>query len=269
VELRDVNFQYPGRSDSTLKSVDLRLQRGAVTALVGENGAGKSTVAKIVAGLYSPSSGAALRQPDASIAVLFQDFVTLEMSVRDNITIGAEANEARLVDAVRRSGFESVLARMPDGLDTLLGRSANDGIELSGGESQRLALARALYRDADVIILDEPTASLDPLAVRAFYEDVLVARRARTAVLLISHRLASVSHADEIVVLDHGEVRERGSHAELMRTRGAYHRMFTTQASEFVGPRSASNGRSSSGHTGPTSPAPVEKPAQPRRRGTR
>ena len=247
LDLRGVSFTYPGAERASLVDVDLVLRRGGVTALVGENGSGKTTLAKIASALYAPDGGAVRwngrpvsteRDREAArrrIAVLFQDFGRYAFTAHENVAIGdveALDDAARRDVAARRAGADEVVSRLRDGWETMMAAEFG-GQDASLGQWQRLALARATFRDADLVILDEPTAALDPRAEARLFEDV---RRtlADRAVLLITHRLASARTADEIVVLRHGAVVERGRHDDLMARGGVYAELWDLQASGYA-----------------------------------
>jgi ATP-binding cassette subfamily B protein len=249
VEFRDVSFSYPGATHPVLSGLDLTLRPGECTAIVGLNGAGKTTLVKLLARLYEPTGGAILvgdrklrdldlRRWRARLAVVFQDFNRYELPVRDNIRFGAvdaPAGDADLDRVVARAGLTEVVAALPAGLDTPLGREYEGGAELSGGQWQRVAIARALHavdNGADVLILDEPTAALDVRSEAVFLQQLSRLTRGATT-LLISHRLSSVRHADRIVVLDGGRIVEDGSHETLLRQDGRYASLFRLQAASF------------------------------------
>ncbi|HVW41026.1 MAG TPA: ABC transporter ATP-binding protein [Amycolatopsis sp.] len=241
VRLRDVSFRYPAQNRLAVDSVDLDIGRGEVVALVGENGSGKTTLAKIVAGLYDPDEGTRrwdgtdLPPADvrASVTVIFQDFVRYQMTLRDNITISAVDRPAEeAFDAARRAGVLVTANRLPDGVDTMLGRDLDEGLDLSGGEWQRVALARALYRDTPLVVLDEPAAALDPRTEHALFSDVRAMLGGRSA-LLISHRFSSTRMADRIYVMDGGRVVECGTHDELMARAGQYAELYQLQSSAY------------------------------------
>jgi ATP-binding cassette subfamily B protein/ATP-binding cassette subfamily C protein len=238
-----VTFSYPGVDTLALRDVSVEIGRGEVIALVGENGSGKTTLAKILAGLYRPAAGT-VRWDDVEIgdvageplreriAVIAQDHGNWPLSVRDNITMGRVLDEGLLASAAAASGADTVIAELARGYDTLLAREFKDGAELSGGQWQRIAAARGFYRTAPLLIMDEPTAALDARAEYALFSSLRTLAEDRT-VLIITHRLASVRHADRIYVLAHGEVIESGTHTDLMALGGQYADLFTIQASQY------------------------------------
>ncbi|MFC3522142.1 ATP-binding cassette domain-containing protein [Streptomonospora nanhaiensis] len=236
---------YPGAERPALRGVDLDIRRGEVVALVGENGSGKSTPARLVSGLYTPQEGVirwsgvdtAELSPELlreRIGLISQDYTQWPLSARRNITMSADTDEERLLRALELSSADAVIADLPHGLDTLLDKRFVGGADLSGGQRQRIAAARGLYRTADLVIADEPTAALDARAEKRLF-DTLHAAAARSTVLLITHRLASVQMADRIYVLHEGEVVEHGAHDELMaRPEGRYRQLFSLQAESYA-----------------------------------
>jgi ATP-binding cassette subfamily B protein len=248
IEVDGVSFAYPGSEQLALRDASLEIGRGEVIALVGENGSGKTTLAKLLCRLYSPTSGRILwdgrdiAQFDPtglrrSIAVIFQDFLHYEFPARDNVAMGnlERAGDLSAIEAAaRQAGAHDFVAALPDGYETLLSRQFEEGgKDLSVGQWQLIALARAFFRDAPFLILDEPTAALDARAEHALFERIRTLAEGRS-VLLISHRFSSVRSADRIYVLRHGEVVEHGDHDELMRLGGLYAELFSLQASAYV-----------------------------------
>ncbi|MGV9778963.1 ABC transporter ATP-binding protein [Streptosporangium sp. NPDC003464] len=242
---RDLTFTYPGADRPTLYGIDISLRQGEIIALVGANGSGKTTLAKLLAGLYAPTGGTLLRDGRAATdlhrlrhgcAVVFQDFVRYKLTAHDNIAFGRvddQLHHSRIRHAAESAGVATLLESLPDGYHTVLGREFTDGTDLSGGQWQKLAIARAFYRDAPFVILDEPTAALDPQAEADLFAHIRHLFAGRT-VLLISHRFSSVRSADRIYVLDSGRVIEHGTHTQLMRAQGRYADLFLTQAAGYL-----------------------------------
>jgi ATP-binding cassette subfamily B protein len=243
----DVGFRYPGREEWAVRHVDLYVPEGESLAIVGHNGAGKSTLVKLLTGLLPPVEGAVLLdgrdlrawEPDAlrrRMTVMFQDFLRWHLPVRDNVGFGDVAradDDAGIARALERAGAAELVARLPAGLDTPLGREFDDGIELSGGQWQRLALARAFMREgADLLVLDEPTSALDAAAEIELFARIRELWVGRTSIV-ISHRFPTVRHADSIVVIDRGAVVEQGTHEQLVAGGGLYARLFALQAEGY------------------------------------
>ncbi|GAA0558512.1 ABC transporter ATP-binding protein [Actinomadura livida] len=251
IRVRDVMFTYPGADAPSLNGISLDLRRGEVVALVGENGSGKTTLAKIMAGLYDPDAGEVgwddvplTKVPPQEvwerIAVIAQNYTHWPMTARQNITMGrggehvpGGAESPALLAAARASGADEVVDGLARGYDTLLDRRFKGGAELSGGQWQRLAVARGFFRDAPLLICDEPTAALDARAEHQLFERIRTHADGRT-VLLITHRLASVRYADRIYVLEHGKVIEEGDHAALMARGGVYADLYSLQAAAYA-----------------------------------
>lgn len=241
-----VSFAYPGNERAVLDRLDFRISAGERVALVGENGQGKTTLVKLITRLYDPTAGRILldgvdlREYDLddlhrTIGVIFQDFVRYEMTARQNIAVGRldlETDDARIEEAARKSLASEVIGRLPGGYDQLLGRRFDGGLDLSGGEWQKVALARAYLREAQLLILDEPTAALDARAEADVFQRFAELTAGRMA-LLISHRFSTVRMADRIVVLSGGRIIEDGGHHELMARRGRYAEMFELQAASY------------------------------------
>lgn len=262
IRFENVTFRYPGDSARpALDDVTLTLPLGRIVALVGENGSGKTTLVKLLAGLYTPERGRILWDDvDAAtadrhrlaerIAMVAQDFKRWPFTARVNIALGrtsAPVCEDRLAASVAEAGAETVIADLPRGLDTLLARNFSGGHELSGGQWQRLGIARAAYRRGRILIVDEPTAALDARAELEVFERIRALADSGQTVVLITHRLASVRHADLVHVLDQGRLVESGTPDELLATGGLYAELYALQAEQFA-----------------PSPAPVRKMPAPK-----
>ncbi|MDE2993042.1 MAG: ABC transporter ATP-binding protein [Chloroflexota bacterium] len=246
IELRQVGFRYPESTQAVLDDVSAVLPAGKVTALVGANGAGKSTLVKLLTRMYDPDAGGILLdgipldEYDLAswrrrIAVVYQDFAQFALTLRENIAVGAfaiEPAEGNIERAARWAGTDEVAATLPQGYGTQLTRRFEGGLELSGGEWQKVALARGFVRDAALVILDEPTAALDAEAEYRLFAQFRELVRGKTA-LIISHRFSTVRMADHIVVLDEGRVIEAGSHAALVAQGGHYAALYEMQAGRY------------------------------------
>jgi len=249
VEFRDVSFTYPGKDPQTqaaLKHVSFTIKAGEAIALVGRNGAGKTTLVKLLTRLYDPDEGEILiggrnikeydlKDLREQVGVIFQDYVNYYMSARENIGVGRIneiENQDLVVSAARKSGANVVIERLPDKYDTMLGRWFKDGAQLSGGEWQKVALARAFMRDARILVLDEPTSALDAQAEYEVFEHFRALTEGKTAIF-ISHRFSTVRLADRIFVIEYGTILESGSHEELMTLDGRYAQLFNLQAEAY------------------------------------
>lgn len=246
IEFRDVSFRYEGHDVYALRHVSLTIHPGEKIALVGRNGAGKTTLIKLLTRLYDPTEGQILldgvdlRDYDLKdlrqrISVIFQDFVRYHLPAFENVGFGqieALADRPRIVSAAEKSGAHPVIAALPEGYETSLGRWFAKGRDLSGGEWQKIALARAFMRDCEVIVLDEPTAALDAENELRVFEQFRALTADRMAVL-ISHRFSTVRMADHIYVLEGGEISEHGTHSDLLARGGTYARLFTLQAESY------------------------------------
>lgn len=242
----NVGFRYPGSERWAVRGLDFTLKAGETLALVGENGAGKTTVVKLLARLYDPDEGRILldgrdlRDYDVdalrgSMGVIFQDFVRYNLTAGENIAAGRiEAREdlARIEEAARRSGADAVISRLPKGYEQMVGKRFRNGVELSGGEWQKIAIARAYMRGAEVMILDEPTAALDARSEFEVFQRFKELSAGKTSVL-ISHRFSSVRMADRIMVLGGGRVEDVGTHEELLSRKGRYAELFELQAAGY------------------------------------
>jgi len=242
----NVRFSYSGGMKDVIAGVSLVINPGEVVALVGENGSGKTTLVKLLCRLYDPDDGMItvngidLRDFDPvawrkEISVIFQDYVHYYRSVSENIWVGdieREPDPVQITTAAHRSGADPVIRRFPEGYHTKLGHWFSGGQELSEGEWQKIALARAFFRDSRMIILDEPTSSLDPLAEADLFRNFRDLLEGRSAVI-ISHRFSTVQMADRIYLLEKGRIIEQGSHEELLRLNGRYAHLFRTQAEHY------------------------------------
>ena len=246
IEFRNVSFRYPGRSEWALRNVNLTLRPGEKLALVGTNGAGKTTLIKLLTRLYDPTEGQILldgidlQKYDLTewrqkIGVIFQDFVRYHLTASENIGLGqvdAMDDQARIIEAAHKGGADDMLSALPDGYDTMLGKWFKDGHDLSGGEWQKVALGRAFMRDAEMLVLDEPTAALDAEQEYRIFQRFRQLTEGKLAVL-ISHRFSTVRMADRIAVIEEGTITELGSHEALMAQDGTYAHLFNIQAQGY------------------------------------
>ena len=240
----DVSFSYPGTNIPVLEHVTLSFAVGEKTALVGRNGAGKTTLIKLLCRLYEPTSGHITlngidirkynyKEYTQAFSVVFQDFHLFSLPLDENIAAGTEIDEAALQSSLAKVGLTECVQRLPQGTHTRLYNNNGTGVDLSGGEAQRTAIARALYKDAPFVILDEPTAALDPIAEAEIYEQFSQMISGKTAVY-ISHRMSSCKFCDRIVVLDHGRIAEDGTHDTLLANHGIYANLYETQAQYYT-----------------------------------
>jgi ATP-binding cassette subfamily B protein len=246
IEFRGVGFRYPDSGDWALRGIDLSIRPGEKIALVGPNGAGKTTLIKLLSRLYDPTEGTIriggidIRELDPldlrqRIGVIFQDFVRYHLPASENIGFGQIEALHRLdqiIESARKSGAHSIIENLPDGYQTMLGRWFHGGHELSVGQWQKIALARAFMREAEILVLDEPTASLDAATeyeIFSHFQELTAGKMA----ILISHRFSTVRMADRIVVIQEGRIAEIGSHQDLLRQEGIYARMFSMQAEGY------------------------------------
>lgn len=246
VEFQNVSFLYPEAKDYSLKDVSLKIREKETIAIVGSNGAGKSTFVRLLLGIYQPVKGSVLidgvdtrklnpRESAGRLSAVFQKFLRYQMSLRENVMLSDSkrpVDENRVEEALRKADLDPEGDEFPKGLDTMLSREFG-GTDLSGGQWQRLAIARGFYRKHNLIVLDEPTAAIDPLEETAVYEKFTQMSKDKTAVI-ITHRLGSARIADRIVVFDKGRIAEEGSHQELMEKQGLYHEMYMAQAKWYA-----------------------------------
>jgi ATP-binding cassette subfamily B protein len=247
IAFENVSFRYPGSDEDVLKNLSLTIEPGEDLAIVGENGAGKTTLIKLLLRLYDPThgrilvGGTDLRKIDLAswyrrIGALFQDFNRYHsLSVRDNIVVGRaeeSADQSDIESAASAAGADAFIGRYPKGYGQLLNRSFENGIEPSGGQWQRIALARAFYRNASVLILDEPTSAIDAKGEYEIFREIANTQRDKTTII-ISHRFSTVRNANTIVVLEHGRITERGTHEELVKQAGRYKSLFELQAEGY------------------------------------
>ena len=245
IVFENVSFKYPGQENYALKNISLTIRHGERLSIIGYNGAGKSTLIKLICRLYSPTEGRILyngtdistlkyEQYAKLLSVIFQDYNIYAMSVRDNVVLNGETNDSELMNVIEKSGLAEKIHTLPCGVNTQLGRDFDEnGIEFSGGEAQKLSCARAYYKNAPIVILDEPTASLDPISEHQLYtrfNDIIGQKTA----IYITHRLASVRFCNRIAVMAHGKLIECGTHEELMENKNVYYEMFTKQAEFYV-----------------------------------
>jgi len=242
----DVCFHYPSSKRDVLKHINLTIHPGEIIALVGENGSGKTTLIKLLCRLYDPDQGRItidnndirnIRMDELrrEIGVIFQDFATYHLTARENIWFGnlsLEKDDPRIIEAANRAGAGDVIESLPDGYETMLGKWFENGEELSIGEWQKVALARAFLRDAQILVMDEPTSAMDAKAEAGVFAKFRKLVEGRTAIL-ISHRFSTVRLADSIYVLDNGSICEGGSHEKLMKLNGKYAFMYEAQAGMY------------------------------------
>lgn len=240
----DVSFSYPGTNIPVLEHVTLSFAVGEKTALVGRNGAGKTTLIKLLCRLYEPTSGYitlngidirkySYKEYTQAFSVVFQDFHLFSLPLDENIAAGTEIDEAALQSSLAKVGLTDRVQQLPQGVRTRLYNNNGSGVDLSGGEAQRTAIARALYKDAPFVILDEPTAALDPIAEAEIYKQFSQMTAGKTAVY-ISHRMSSCKFCDRIIVLDHGRIAEDGTHDTLLANHGIYANLYETQAQYYT-----------------------------------
>ena len=244
IQFSDVSFRYPGNERLVLNSLSIKFQSGMKYAIVGPNGAGKTTFVKLLLRLYDPSSGNIMLNGkdikdinyadyQSNFGVVFQDYQAYAYTIAENIVLDSTYNEAKLNEVLKIVGLDKKISELKYGVNTNIYKIFDaEGIEFSGGELQKLAIARCLYHDSNIVILDEPSAALDPYAEKEIYENIMNLRSDST-IIFITHRLTSVKKADFILYIDNGVIVEYGRHDELMRKNGKYKELFTIQASQY------------------------------------
>lgn len=245
-EFCDVSFKYPNKQNYVLENINLKIMQGEKISIVGENGAGKTTFVKLLCRLYKPTSGKILlngidiseidtKEYTKFLSVIFQDFKLFSFNVKDNIILDSKENLVKLEGVIEKADLGDKIRNVPEGIYTYVDKQFEEkGIEFSGGEQQKLALARAYYKDSTLVIMDEPTAAMDPTAELKLYERFNEIMEGKT-VIFISHRLASAKFCDKVVVFENGMIVEQGTHHELMEQNGLYNRMFSIQMKLYAG----------------------------------
>jgi len=243
INLKDITFTYPNATKPSLNNLNLHIKAGETLAIVGENGAGKSTLTKVFMGIYEPDSGevtvfgTSTKGVSASsrykgISAIFQKFQRYQLTLKENIELGDIHGTGNLQDAIEQAGVALNTSTYPDGLETTLSREFG-GVDLSGGQWQRVAIARGLYRQHDLIVLDEPTAAIDPIEESRLYEKFAEIAKDKTA-LIVTHRLGSAKIADRIIVMEDGQIAESGNHQELLQANGLYATMYKSQEQWYI-----------------------------------
>ena len=244
IEFRDVSFRYPNTETFVLRHVNQKIKIGTKTAVVGKNGAGKTTFIKLLCRLYEPTEGQILlngvdiryydyKDYSRIFSVVFQDFNLFSFTIGQNVACDKDFDETKVTDCLERAGFEERLKKMPEGINTSIYQMNDKGVEISGGEAQKIAIARALYKDAPFVILDEPTSALDPVAEYEIYQHFDKMVQDKTSIY-ISHRMSSCRFCDNILVFDEGQVVEQGSHDKLMEKGGLYSELWNAQAQYYA-----------------------------------
>lgn len=247
IAFRDVSFKYPSGTKDALHGISFSVNKGEKIAILGENGSGKSTLLKCLVGLYMEYSGEIRIQGISSrkyeenqlrnkFSVVFQDFIKYPYSIKENITYGniedADNNE-KMIESSKKAGFHNIVSRLADGYDTPLSNFLNPGVDISGGQWQKLAISRALFKDSEIMVFDEPTSSLDPTSEIGIYNQLFSHTEDKT-IIFVSHRIAAARFADKIIMMKEGKVAEQGSHDELITLKGEYYKLFDMQSRWLV-----------------------------------
>ncbi|WP_408626141.1 ATP-binding cassette domain-containing protein [Anaerocolumna cellulosilytica] len=235
-EIQNVTFKYPNTDEPTLKDISLTISQGERIAIVGENGSGKSTLVKLLLGIYKPTEGKIISKIkiENGKSAIFQNYLGYAMSLIDNIVISDSDDKIdmdKLSRVMKQSGVSGIASKLENGFSTLLGKEFG-GHELSGGELQKVALARGTYKDSDFIVFDEPTSSIDPIEESRMYDIIESITEYKTA-LIVTHRMGSVQFADRILVLKNGKIVEEGTHTMLLELNGEYKKLYTTQSKNY------------------------------------
>lgn len=244
IEFRNVSFHYPNSDDLILKNVNIKIKSGSKVAIVGENGGGKSTFIKLLCRLYDPTEGSILlngkdiKQYQYNeyllvFSVIFQDCKLFSFPIANNISADEQYDEQRVMECINKLNLNSKIERFPKGIGTFLYNSQSEGVEISGGEAQKLAIARALYRNAPIVILDEPTSALDPIAELEIYENFYQLVHNKTAIF-VSHRMSSCKFCDRILVFQKGSIIQQGNHSDLVKEEGLYYSLWNAQAQYYI-----------------------------------
>ena len=248
VELKDVSFSYPSREDDQVTDINLCINKGEIISILGYNGSGKTTVTKLISGVLDPTKGTVLYNDNEIdkefkteyfkyFGIGFQDFGKYNLTLEENIVIGKvedEYNEEELYQTIKKANLDYIIEKLPKGLQTVLGKEYdNKGQDLSGGEWQRVILSRAYMGTPEVLILDEPTASIDPFEEERMLEEFNTILEGKTAIL-ISHRISFARLAHKIVIMKDGKIIEQGSHEELLELKGYYYELFTSQKELYI-----------------------------------
>lgn len=245
LEFRNVSFHYPNSSDMILKNISIKLKVGRKMAIVGRNGAGKTTFIKLLCRLYDPTDGQILlngidiRKYDYKeymdvFSVVFQDFKLFSFDIGQNVSASVDYDEAKVWDALEKAGIKDRVKKMDNGLKTYIYKEQENGVEISGGEAQKIAIARALYKDSPLVILDEPTSALDPVSEYEIYKKFDDLVKEKTSIY-ISHRMSSCRFCDNILVFDKGRIVQNGSHDKLVKNSdGLYYKLWSAQAKYYA-----------------------------------
>lgn len=245
IEFRHVFFKYPNSEEYTLKDVSFKINEKDIVTIVGVNGAGKSTIVKLICGLYEVTKGEILinginmnqlnvQRYLHQIAALFQDFELFAYSIEENITFGNTKTGLKSHDVFKTLKVDKIIDKFPNRESTIISSQISQGVELSGGEKQKIALARAVYKNSSMLIMDEPTSALDPIAEGELLSDIVTIAHNKKTILYVSHRLSSCKESDKILVMNKGELVEVGNHEELMQLKEEYYRLWSTQAQYYI-----------------------------------